>query len=423
VPPALMLQLRPRGFGQKLSEAVQRKMESIFGADFSDVRVNVGPEASSIGALAFTYGSNLYFAHGQYNPSSPHGQRLLGHELAHVVQQRAGRARNPFGFGVAVVQDPGLEAEAERMALRTVVMPAQPPSPVPPRSLQAAPALTRFPPPPPRPAPPVGGKRTNVLQPANEPWIRSGNGIYGRQRPLTFSEAMGTTGGSQTTILGAKLNGNFFGKFQNAAEHMGKAKRQDLLDHKYPQTLCTICPDSEKPHAEDYLLTALETEWIAEKDWFSHYPSVEKNGQKVQKKAVLSIRINRAPCPRCARNLESYCQARNLAMRIKASLYHSAEDDEKRTGTKYLDSKNYPVRQWDVDRMLEKNLKDKPENLKKWETKQLGKKSNPYHMTGRSKLEQEQSLLFNNARINYNIPMKTGWKAHNADLTRANLNN
>jgi hypothetical protein len=94
---------------------VQKKMESFFGADFSDVRVHVGPEASSIGALAFTIGTDLYFAPGQYEPHSPRGQELIGHELTHVVQQREGRVANPFGDGVAVVQDPELEAEADRM--------------------------------------------------------------------------------------------------------------------------------------------------------------------------------------------------------------------------------------------------------------------------------------------------------------------
>jgi len=90
-------------------------MEAALGANFSDVRVHVGPEASSIGAIAFTWGSNIHFAPGQYNPHTPHGQFLLGHELAHVVQQRAGRVSNPFGGGVAVVQDQSLEAEADRL--------------------------------------------------------------------------------------------------------------------------------------------------------------------------------------------------------------------------------------------------------------------------------------------------------------------
>jgi Domain of unknown function (DUF4157) len=111
------LNLSIAGGGQRLPETVQRKMESFFGASFADVRVHVGAQAPSIGALAFTHGSNLYFAPGQYNPGTLEGQRLLGHELAHVVQQRAGRVRNPFGSGVTVVHDRGLEAEADRMGL------------------------------------------------------------------------------------------------------------------------------------------------------------------------------------------------------------------------------------------------------------------------------------------------------------------
>ncbi|MDX6271869.1 MAG: hypothetical protein QOD28_3092 [Acidobacteriota bacterium] len=106
------------GGGQPLPGAVQRKMESFFGTSFADVRVHVGPQASSIGALAFTQGSNLYFAQGQYNPHTPQGQQILGHELTHVVQQRAGRVNNPFGSGVAVVQDRAMEAEADRMGMR-----------------------------------------------------------------------------------------------------------------------------------------------------------------------------------------------------------------------------------------------------------------------------------------------------------------
>jgi hypothetical protein len=110
--------LRPHGSGQALPEPLQKKMESFFNTSFADVRVHVGQEATSIGALAFTHGTDLYFAPGQYNPQTTHGQQLLGHELTHVLQQRAGRVRNPLGSGIAVVQDPALEAEAERMGLR-----------------------------------------------------------------------------------------------------------------------------------------------------------------------------------------------------------------------------------------------------------------------------------------------------------------
>jgi ribosomal protein S18 acetylase RimI-like enzyme len=112
---AFPVELRPKSGGWPLPRDVQKKMEGALGASFSDVRIHVGPEASSIGAIAFTWGSDIHFAPGQYNPHTPHGQFLLGHELTHVVQQRAGRVANPFGSGVAVVQDHALEAEADRL--------------------------------------------------------------------------------------------------------------------------------------------------------------------------------------------------------------------------------------------------------------------------------------------------------------------
>jgi Domain of unknown function (DUF4157) len=107
--------------GQLLPAAVQQRMEAVFGADFSQVRVHLGPQAQQIGALAFTCGSDVYFAPGHYRPHDSHGRRLLGHELAHVMQQRAGRVHNPFGRGVAVVQDRAMEAEAERLGLQAAL--------------------------------------------------------------------------------------------------------------------------------------------------------------------------------------------------------------------------------------------------------------------------------------------------------------
>jgi hypothetical protein len=101
--------------GRPLPEAVRGKMEAALGADFTGVRVHVGPQAERIGAIAFTTGNDIYFAPGRYQPNTIQGQQLLGHELTHVVQQRAGRVRNPLGTGLAVVQDRALEAEADRL--------------------------------------------------------------------------------------------------------------------------------------------------------------------------------------------------------------------------------------------------------------------------------------------------------------------
>ena len=118
---AFRVPLQPKSGGQPLPPEVRSKMETAFGADFSDVRVHVGHEASRIGAIAYTWGSNIHFAPGHYNPHTLQGQKILGHELWHVVQQKSGRVKNPFGSGVAVVQDHSLEAEADRMGLKAAL--------------------------------------------------------------------------------------------------------------------------------------------------------------------------------------------------------------------------------------------------------------------------------------------------------------
>jgi hypothetical protein len=118
---AFEVNLQRKSGGWVLPREVQTKMESAMGADFSDVRIHVGSEVASIGAIAFTWGTDIHFAPGYYNPHSMQGQQLLGHELAHVLQQRAGRVRNPFGSGTAVVQDHALEAEADRMGMKAAM--------------------------------------------------------------------------------------------------------------------------------------------------------------------------------------------------------------------------------------------------------------------------------------------------------------
>ena len=118
---AFRVPLRPKSGGLPLPSEVRAKMETAFGADFSEVRVHIGQEASSLGAIAYTWGTNIHFAPGQYNPHTIQGQKLLGHELWHVVQQRSGRVKNPFGGGVAVVQDHALEAEADRMGVKAAL--------------------------------------------------------------------------------------------------------------------------------------------------------------------------------------------------------------------------------------------------------------------------------------------------------------
>ena len=111
--------LRSHDSGKSMPEGVQEKMETAFGTSFSDVRIHEGPEASSLGAIAYTRGTHIHFQPGQYNPTSQTGQKLLGHELTHVVQQRAKRVPVPQAArGVFVNRDSALEAEADRLGAK-----------------------------------------------------------------------------------------------------------------------------------------------------------------------------------------------------------------------------------------------------------------------------------------------------------------
>ncbi|MGE5381395.1 MAG: DUF4157 domain-containing protein [Methylocystaceae bacterium] len=80
-----------QGMGQPLPSAIQSLMESQFSADLSQVRIHTDSEAGRINqeleAEAFTHGNDIYMAEGRYSPHSSSGQRLLAHELTHVIQQ------------------------------------------------------------------------------------------------------------------------------------------------------------------------------------------------------------------------------------------------------------------------------------------------------------------------------------------------
>jgi predicted chitinase len=66
---------------------------SRFGLDSSGFTIQTGKaateEASDLHAKAFTLGRDIFFGEGRYAPRELEGRRLLAHELAHVVQQRA----------------------------------------------------------------------------------------------------------------------------------------------------------------------------------------------------------------------------------------------------------------------------------------------------------------------------------------------
>jgi hypothetical protein len=80
-----------QGKGHTLAEQTRRPLERAFGADFENVRIHADAEADqmsrSMQARAFTVGSDIYFRQNTYTPQSTSGQRLLAHELTHVIQQ------------------------------------------------------------------------------------------------------------------------------------------------------------------------------------------------------------------------------------------------------------------------------------------------------------------------------------------------
>ena len=85
---------RLRGAGARLPDSVAGPMGEAIGADLSGVRVHDDSQADQISrslqATAFTHGQDIYFTQGAYAPETHAGQRLLAHELAHVVQGRSG---------------------------------------------------------------------------------------------------------------------------------------------------------------------------------------------------------------------------------------------------------------------------------------------------------------------------------------------
>ncbi|MGH2459155.1 MAG: DUF4157 domain-containing protein, partial [Chloroflexota bacterium] len=90
-----------RGGGTPLADEIRRPIEDRLGFDFGDVRIHTdGRAAASAQALearAYTVGRDVVFGAGEYAPNTTEGQRLLVHELTHVVQQGAATRPPPIG--------------------------------------------------------------------------------------------------------------------------------------------------------------------------------------------------------------------------------------------------------------------------------------------------------------------------------------
>jgi len=109
-----------RSPGQPLDESARTFFEPKFGHDFSRVRVHTDSRAAesarAVNAIAYTVGSHIVFEAGRYAPASSAGQRLMAHELTHVVQQAAGLQRQSMSSepGIEIGhEDDELEREAD----------------------------------------------------------------------------------------------------------------------------------------------------------------------------------------------------------------------------------------------------------------------------------------------------------------------
>jgi hypothetical protein len=123
----------PSGPGRPLDRATRASFEHRLGHDFARVRVHTdaraGGEADALRADAFTVGERIAFAPGRFAPGTEAGRRLLGHELAHVVQQRPGRnAPSADSAGAEREADAAARGRRPRLSRRPVAVHRQPAS-------------------------------------------------------------------------------------------------------------------------------------------------------------------------------------------------------------------------------------------------------------------------------------------------------
>jgi len=80
-----------RGAGHPLGTQTRTEMEAAFGCDFGEVRIHTDANADrltkEVGASAFTARKDIFFRESAYELQFERGEKLLGHELTHTIQQ------------------------------------------------------------------------------------------------------------------------------------------------------------------------------------------------------------------------------------------------------------------------------------------------------------------------------------------------
>ena len=99
---------------------VRAQVEATTGGDLSGARVHTGvgsqAEAATLRARAFTVGSDIHFAAGQYQPGTPGGDALLAHELVHTLQQGGREPTAQLKASDVSQESDAAEVEADRIA-------------------------------------------------------------------------------------------------------------------------------------------------------------------------------------------------------------------------------------------------------------------------------------------------------------------
>jgi hypothetical protein len=113
-----------RSSGQPLDASTRAFMELRLGHDFSQVQVHSDTKAAesarAVHAVAYTVGQDVVFGAGQYMPTTNMGQRLLAHELTHVMQQCNAAVGSPQRLEMATGRGSASEIEAERASSAAV---------------------------------------------------------------------------------------------------------------------------------------------------------------------------------------------------------------------------------------------------------------------------------------------------------------
>ncbi|TQM61704.1 uncharacterized protein DUF4157 [Humibacillus xanthopallidus] len=113
----------------RLPDVTAERASRFLDHDFAHVRIHADAEAErvtdSLGARAATIGRDVYFAPGEYRPGTHEGERLIGHELAHVIQQEGGQPAPGAALDPQAAADRAGVAVAERRPSR-VGQPATP---------------------------------------------------------------------------------------------------------------------------------------------------------------------------------------------------------------------------------------------------------------------------------------------------------